>query len=124
MVFLKISFKRFRTKSIWIRNNDNTYVLNLNFKSKEMISKSNQDSIDSKRKFSAVEVIQRVKLARRMDDIYRGDEIEYSCMEIGHHGDNTKELYDSYLKLPIVMKDMFMSIIDNTPQLSTLKDIL
>ncbi|KAG2216525.1 hypothetical protein INT45_010717 [Circinella minor] len=85
--------------------------------SKELGSKANSFAQNSKRKLSGLEEAQKARGGRRMDTIYKGGEVEYGAVEIGNRADSTKELNDSRLKLPIVLKDMFLKIHDYAPEL-------
>lgn len=40
---------------------------------------------------------------------------EFGCMECGRHNDSTKKLSDGMVKIPIVMKNMFSSIVKVIP---------
>ena len=59
-----------------------------------------------------------------MDGIFKCGEDEYGCLEIGQNTDSTKELKDSRLKLPIVMRDMFLKIYNYAPELQNKIHIL
>ena len=66
---------------------------------------------------SGLEEAEKAKQGRRMDAIYKDGEVEYGAMEIGNGAYTTKELNDSRLKLPIVLKDMFLKLYDYAPEL-------
>ncbi|KAI7848503.1 hypothetical protein BDC45DRAFT_450171 [Circinella umbellata] len=84
---------------------------------KEKTSTTHAKTLNSKRKLSAADVIEREKIGRRLDTIYIGDGIELGGLETGSRKDNTKEFEDSMLKLPIVFKDMLTEIVSHRPSL-------
>ncbi|KAI9495029.1 hypothetical protein BDB00DRAFT_760860, partial [Zychaea mexicana] len=84
---------------------------------KELGSKANSKAQNFKRKLSAIEHVENIKTARKMDMIFASGEVEYRPLEIGQKFDLTKELRDSRLKLPIVMKDQLLSIYHTAPKL-------
>ncbi|CAO3674989.1 unnamed protein product [Rhizopus stolonifer] len=84
--------------------------------SKEKSSMANSKATNSKRKLSSIEEVSRKATGRKMDSIYVGAETELGVLEIGSRkNDDTKDLKDGYLKLPIVMKDMLKIIVDKYP---------
>ena len=86
--------------------------------SKESSSTANASANNNKRKLSAIEPIERQKMGRRMDTVYAGKrQVEVGCMEIGKSINQTKEWQDGRLKMPIVMRDMLMSMVEETPAL-------
>ncbi|KAI9243278.1 hypothetical protein BDA99DRAFT_577561 [Phascolomyces articulosus] len=68
--------------------------------------------LNSKRKISAANEIEREKIGKRIDTIYLGSSFERGGLEIGTTRDNTEELQDSALKLSFVLKDMLTDIIN------------
>lgn len=77
---------------------------------------ANSKATNSKRKLSSIEEVSRKATGRKMDSIYVGAETELGVLEIGSRkNDDTKDLKDGYLKLPIVMKDMLKIIVDKYP---------
>ncbi|KAG2224434.1 hypothetical protein INT45_002973 [Circinella minor] len=77
---------------------------------KEITSRASRSSRNGKRVISSIDPVEKVKMGVRVDTIYKGSDMEIGCLEIGHHDDPTKELTDSRLKLPTVMKEMFLDI--------------
>ncbi|KAI9484624.1 hypothetical protein BDB00DRAFT_774549, partial [Zychaea mexicana] len=84
---------------------------------KEKTSTFHAKILNSKRKLSAVDEIEREKIGRRLDTIYIGRGIELGGLEVGPTKDNTKEFEDSMLKLPFVFKDMLSEIVSRRPSL-------
>ncbi|KAI9258017.1 hypothetical protein BDA99DRAFT_583608 [Phascolomyces articulosus] len=84
---------------------------------KEKCSTSHSKTLNSKRKLSAVDEIEREKIGRRLDTVYIGGGIELGGLEAGPAKDNTKEFEDSMLKLPFVFKDMLNEIVSCRPSL-------
>ena len=72
---------------------------------------------NSKRKLSSIEDVEKVKHGRSVDGIFKGGETEYEYMEIGQDFDSTKELKDSQLKLPSVIKCMSLKMYGYAPEL-------
>lgn len=63
-------------------------------------------------------------MGRHVDMIYKVDPKEYVCMECGQfESDTTKELADGMFKIPIIMKEMFDSILKSSSS-SLMKDIV
>lgn len=87
------------------------------YQSKEKTSKANGFAKNAKRKLSAVDQVEHKRMGRRMDAIYEGSNVELGCLEIGQISDQTKEMHDSKLKLPMVMKDMMLAIMTSAPDL-------
>ncbi|KAI7847115.1 hypothetical protein BDC45DRAFT_452320 [Circinella umbellata] len=85
--------------------------------SKEITSKASRSSRNRKWVISSINSVEKVKMDARMDTIYKGSDMEIGCLEIRHHDDPTKELTDSRLKLPIVMKERFLDIFKYAPEL-------
>lgn len=75
-----------------------------------MVSNANSKGRNAKRKLSAITEVERAKFGNRMDVIYRSGITEYGCLEIGHKNNITKEMWDAEIKLPIVMKDILVSL--------------
>lgn len=48
-----------------------------------------------------------------MDTVYVASDIELGCLEIKGMVDDTKEKEDSRVKMPIVMRDMLLQVVDN-----------
>ncbi|KAI8149278.1 hypothetical protein BJV82DRAFT_587343 [Fennellomyces sp. T-0311] len=84
---------------------------------KEKASKANASACNKKRKLSAVDEVQRKAMGRKMDVVYIGGRKELGCMEVGSHVDQTKEWTDGRLKMPVVMKDMLLQIVEEAPAL-------
>ncbi|KAG2222833.1 hypothetical protein INT45_000448 [Circinella minor] len=73
--------------------------------SKEKPSTANAAATDRKRKLSA-------------DTTYiGGDGVELGCLEIGKTNIQTKELMDGSIKMPVVMRDMLMELVEETTPL-------
>lgn len=53
-------------------------------------------------------------MGHKMDTVYLSGKHELGCLEIGGCPDSTKSLKDGKIKMPIVLKDMLLSIIANT----------
>ncbi|KAI9244817.1 hypothetical protein BDA99DRAFT_425754, partial [Phascolomyces articulosus] len=92
--------------------------------SKELGSQANALVQNAKLKLSTVEEIEKAKRGRSMNGIFKCGEVEYGCLEIGQNTDSTKELKDSRLKLPIVMRDMFLKMYNYAPGLQNKIHIL
>ncbi|KAI9345952.1 hypothetical protein BD770DRAFT_413887 [Pilaira anomala] len=98
---------------------------------KEKASTANRSENNSKRKLSSVEEMTRKVIGRKMNSVYIGAELELGAAENesrgkeyttqhpenGNKKDDTKNLSDGYLKLPIVMKDMLKNIVENYPEI-------
>ncbi|CDH53141.1 hypothetical protein RO3G_08569 [Lichtheimia corymbifera JMRC:FSU:9682] len=82
--------------------------------SKEKSSVANSLAKNNKRKLSAVEQLNNIKMGRKMDTIYKSGNIELGCLEIGGAPCQTKAWNDSMMKMPFVMKDMLISILKKT----------
>ncbi|KAG2223091.1 hypothetical protein INT45_008939 [Circinella minor] len=90
---------------------------NIQVHGKELGNQANAFAQNAKRKISAIDEVEKAKRGRSMDGILKCGEVEYGCIEIDQNTDSTKELKDSRLKLPIVMKDMFLKIYHYAPEL-------
>ncbi|KAI7859393.1 hypothetical protein BDC45DRAFT_475199 [Circinella umbellata] len=85
---------------------------------KEKPSTANAAATNRKRKLSAVEPTENLKMGRRTDTTYiGGDGVELGCLEIGKTNNQTKELMDGSIKMPVVMRDMLMKLVEETPSL-------
>ena len=82
-----------------------------------MTSHANGKEQNTKRKLSAVESVPNAKIGRRMDMVFKAGRLEYGALEFGQKADDTKELRDSRIKLPHVMKDMLLTIMHAAPEL-------
>ncbi|KAI8137428.1 hypothetical protein BJV82DRAFT_341221 [Fennellomyces sp. T-0311] len=82
---------------------------------KEKSSDANAAAQNAKRKLSAIEAVEKKKMGRRMDTIYKASHIELGCLEITQTPDDTKKIADSMLKLAVVMKDMLIEITTQMP---------
>ncbi|KAI7858168.1 hypothetical protein BDC45DRAFT_565515 [Circinella umbellata] len=91
---------------------------------KEMTSEANAAALNGKRKLSAVDATNKKKMGRRTDTIYKASGVELDCLEIGHQVDSTKEMKDSMIKLPIVLKDMLCAIVQDIPSIINQTHIL
>ena len=89
-----------------------------------MTSEANAAALNGKRKLSAVESTENKKMGRRTDTIYKASGIELGCLEIGDRLDSTKEMKDSMIKLPIVLKDMLRAIVQDMPSIINQTHIL
>ncbi|KAI9496563.1 hypothetical protein BDB00DRAFT_757983, partial [Zychaea mexicana] len=78
---------------------------------KEKTSTFHAKILNSKRKLSAVDEIEREKIGRRLDTIYSGRGIELGVLEAGPTKDNTKEFEE------FVFKDMLSEIVSRRPSL-------
>lgn len=85
------------------------------YNSKEKSSIASSKAVNSKRKLSSMEEVPRKAAGRKMDTIYVAAEMELGALEIGGKKNDTKDLIDGQLKLPIVMKDMLKFIADKHP---------
>ncbi|KAI9488956.1 hypothetical protein BDB00DRAFT_963026 [Zychaea mexicana] len=77
---------------------------------KEGSSKANADENNKKRCISAVDPAIHRKMGRKMDLLYESSGKELGCIEIGKDEDQTKEMKDGLLKMPIVMHDMLLQV--------------
>ncbi|KAI9467450.1 hypothetical protein BDB00DRAFT_777725, partial [Zychaea mexicana] len=84
---------------------------------KEKSSKANAIATNKKCKLSAINEVQRRAASRKIDAVYIGGRRGLGCMETGSTVDQTKELMDGYMKMPIVMKDMLLQIVEEAPSL-------
>ncbi|KAG2221220.1 hypothetical protein INT45_013931 [Circinella minor] len=75
----------------------------------EGTSKANADALNNGCQLSSVKPIANRKMGRRGDTIFESGKLELGCTEIGAAKDQTKEIYDSLLKMPIVLRDMLLS---------------
>ena len=51
-----------------------------------------------------------------MDTVFLGGSVELGCTETGGKScDQTKELTDGYMKMPLTMKAMLLDIVEKTP---------
>ncbi|KAI9494031.1 hypothetical protein BDB00DRAFT_762546, partial [Zychaea mexicana] len=66
---------------------------------------------NSKRKLSAVDEIEREKIGRRLDTIYTASDLEFGGLEAAANRDNTKEIHDAKLRLPMFLRDMLSAIV-------------
>ncbi|KAG2226266.1 hypothetical protein INT45_005938 [Circinella minor] len=112
------------TYSNWVFISTKFHSSNIKAHGKELGSKANSFAQNSKRKLSGLEEAENAKGGGRMDTVYKCGEVEYGAMEIGKGADSTKELNDSRLKLPIVLKDMFLKLYDYVPELQREKQSL
>ncbi|KAI8149270.1 hypothetical protein BJV82DRAFT_662576 [Fennellomyces sp. T-0311] len=81
---------------------------------KEKASKANVSACNKKRKLSARDEVQRKAMGRKTDVGCIGGRKELGCTEVGSHVDETKEWTHGRLKMPIVMKDMLLQIVEET----------
>ena len=65
--------------------------------------------MNQNRQSSSIKPISNRKMGRRRDTIFNSGHIELGCTEIGSAKDQTKEIRDSLLKMPIVLRDMLLS---------------
>lgn len=47
--------------------------------------------------------------------VYKLQQNEFGCMECGRYNDSTKKLSNGMFKIPVVMKDIFNSIVKVVP---------
>ena len=86
--------------------------------SKEKCSSANAAAINKKRKLSSVDPVDSLKMGRRTDTTYiGGDDVELGCLEINKTNNQTKELLDGSIKMPTVMRDMLMKLVEESPTL-------
>ncbi|KAG2221872.1 hypothetical protein INT45_012516, partial [Circinella minor] len=86
--------------------------------SKEKSSSANAAATNQKRKLSAVEPVDNLKMGRRTNTNYiGGDGVELECLEVGKASDQTKEFMDGSIKMPIVMRDMLLKLAGKSPVL-------
>ncbi|ORX53660.1 hypothetical protein DM01DRAFT_1287676, partial [Hesseltinella vesiculosa] len=87
----------------------------INAISKEKSSIANAISRNCKRRLSSTNELPRYKVGHKMDTfLYSSGDTELGCLEIGGTSNQTEQLGDAYLKLPIVMKDMMVHILKTT----------
>ncbi|KAI9492312.1 hypothetical protein BDB00DRAFT_939777 [Zychaea mexicana] len=77
-------------------------------KGTEKSSEANATSVNQDRTLSAIKLIANRKMERRVDMLFNCGHIEFGCTEIGATKDQTKEMRDSFLKMPIVLRDMLL----------------
>ncbi|KAI9488879.1 hypothetical protein BDB00DRAFT_771698, partial [Zychaea mexicana] len=95
--------------------NDSEYIDALG---KEKSSVANAEASNNKRKISAVNVVNSLKIGRRMDTVYVGaGDVELGCLKIGKTSDQTKEWSNGLIKMPIVMRDMLLKMVNRSPDL-------
>ncbi|KAI8969588.1 hypothetical protein BDB01DRAFT_732166 [Pilobolus umbonatus] len=82
---------------------------------KEKSSVSNSMARNSKRKISAVEEMPNRRIGRKVDTVYSNGIFEFGALEIGNKYNQTKEMKDGGFKLPHVMKDMLLTIVQKNP---------
>lgn len=70
---------------------------------------------NAKRKLSAIDEMPLKKMERKMDCIYTDGAYKYGALEIGAHSDQTKEIKDGRMNLPLVTKHMLLAITNNAP---------
>ncbi|KAI9492311.1 hypothetical protein BDB00DRAFT_873580 [Zychaea mexicana] len=70
-------------------------------KGTEKSSEANATSVNQDRTLSAIKLIANRKMERRVDMLFNCGHIEFGCTEIGATKDQTKEMRDSFLKMPI-----------------------
>ncbi|KAI7858785.1 hypothetical protein BDC45DRAFT_564895 [Circinella umbellata] len=86
--------------------------------SEEKSSSANAAATNQKRKLSAVEPVDNLKMGRRTDTSYiGGGDVELGCLEIGKASDQTKEFMDGSIKMPIVMRDMLLKLVEESQAL-------
>ncbi|KAI9466435.1 hypothetical protein BDB00DRAFT_872194 [Zychaea mexicana] len=57
-------------------------------------------------------------MGRRTDTTYiGGNGVELGCLEIGRTNDQTKEFIDGSIKMPMVMRDMLLKLVEENPAL-------
>ncbi|KAI9496430.1 hypothetical protein BDB00DRAFT_758438, partial [Zychaea mexicana] len=78
--------------------------------SKEASSKANADATNNKRCISAVMPASNHRMGRKMDVIYCAGCNEMGCLEIRQKDDQTKEIKDVFVKMPVVMQDMLLQL--------------
>ncbi|KAG2221233.1 hypothetical protein INT45_013944 [Circinella minor] len=75
----------------------------------EGTSKANADALNNGHQLSPVKPIANRKMGRRGDAIFESVKLELGCIETAAAKYQTKEMYDSLLKMPIVLRDMLLS---------------
>ncbi|KAG0169475.1 hypothetical protein DFQ29_009678 [Apophysomyces sp. BC1021] len=76
----------------------------------EKSSRANAAALNSKRRLSAVDVIENRRMGRRVDTVYVSGTTELGCVEIGAAVDQTKALKDNSVKMPSVLRDMLLMV--------------
>ncbi|KAI9484340.1 hypothetical protein BDB00DRAFT_153947 [Zychaea mexicana] len=85
---------------------------------KEKHSTASASATNQKRKLSAVDPVENLKMGRRTDTTYiGGNGVELGCLEIGRTNDQTKEFIDGSIKMPMVMRDMLLKLVEENPAL-------
>ncbi|KAI9492322.1 hypothetical protein BDB00DRAFT_765655, partial [Zychaea mexicana] len=74
----------------------------------EKSSEANASLVNQDRQLSSIMPITNQKMGRRVDMLFNCGHIELSCTEIGATKDQTKEMHDSFLKMPIVLHNMLL----------------
>ncbi|KAI9472914.1 hypothetical protein BDB00DRAFT_793520 [Zychaea mexicana] len=77
-------------------------------KGTEKSSEANASLVNQDRQLSSIMPITNQKMGRRVDTLFNCGHIELGCTEIGATKDQTKEMHDSFLKMPIILRDMLL----------------
>jgi hypothetical protein len=82
---------------------------------KSSLASSNSSNQD--RSLATTEKLERKLCGRKMDLIFKWRRFEFGCAECGRENvsKETKELHDGALKMPKVMKDMFIDLCVRAP---------
>ncbi|KAI7851460.1 hypothetical protein BDC45DRAFT_515840 [Circinella umbellata] len=73
-------------------------------------SKSNADAMNKKRYISAIDPAPRRQMGHKIDTIFYANRKELGLIEVGKKIDQTKEMKDGLVKMPIVMHDMLINL--------------
>ncbi|KAG2221417.1 hypothetical protein INT45_012668 [Circinella minor] len=73
-------------------------------------SKSNADAMNKKRCISAIDPAPRRQMGDKIDTIFYANRKELGLIEVGKKVDQTKEMKDGLVKMPIVMHDMLINL--------------
>ncbi|KAI9489498.1 hypothetical protein BDB00DRAFT_770562, partial [Zychaea mexicana] len=76
----------------------------------ENSSEANANVINSSRQLSSVTAINKRKMGRRCDTIYKYGARELGCCEVGAAKDQSKVFRDCLLKMPLVLRDMLLQL--------------
>ncbi|KAG2217669.1 hypothetical protein INT45_006178 [Circinella minor] len=77
-------------------------------KGTEKSSEANATAVNQNRQLSSIKAISNRKMGRRGDIIFSSGHTELGCTEIGAANNQTKEIRDSLLKMPLVLRDMLL----------------
>ncbi|KAI9493042.1 hypothetical protein BDB00DRAFT_764374, partial [Zychaea mexicana] len=89
------------------------------FYSTEVSSEANANAVNSSRQLSSVTAISNRKMGRRGDTMFKYGSEELGCSEVGATRDQTKAFCDCSMKMPLVLRDMLLSVTYDSSLLHT-----